>query len=147
MKPIRHILCPTDFSPTAQQACDYAAGMARAFGAEIILVHVIPEMNYPTRSFGMAVAFPNLREELHQRAQAELDRQRQNLGSDLKSITEVRQGVSHEQILECAKAFHADMIVMGTHGHTGLTHFVLGSTAERVLRMSTCPVLTVRKSD
>lgn len=144
MVQIRRIVCPTDFSPTARHACDYAAELARSFGAELVLLHVIPELNYPTRSFGMAVAFPHLREELHQRSRDELAAEAKRFDPSLKVVTEVRDGISHEQVLDCAKAHQADLIVMGTHGHTGLAHMVLGSTAERVVRMADCPVMTVR---
>jgi len=144
MTKIRRIVCPTDFSPTAHHACDYAAEIAQSFAAELILLHVIPELSYPTRSFGMAVAYPHLREELHKRATEELEVERKRLDPKTKTTTELRDGVSHEQILDCAKARAADLIVMGTHGHTGLAHMMLGSTAERVVRMSACPVMTVR---
>ncbi|MDO8348751.1 MAG: universal stress protein [Planctomycetota bacterium] len=144
---IRRIVCPTDFSPTAQHACEYAAELARSFGAEVVLLHVIPEMNYPQKSLGMVTAFPNLRQELEQRAKAELDGQRKLFDANVKVRTELRDGQSHEQILDCANAVKADLIVIGTHGHTGLKHMLLGSTAERVVRLATCPVMTVRKPD
>lgn len=145
MTKIRRIVCPTDFSPTARAACDYAAEFARSFDAELVLLHVIPELNYPTRSFGMASAFPHLREELHKRAQEELEVEAKRISPAGKVVVELRDGVSHEQVLDCAKKRQADLIVMGTHGHTGLAHLVLGSTAERVVRMSDIPVVTVRK--
>lgn len=147
MTKIRRIVCPTDFSPTARRASDYAAEMARSFGAEVVLLHVIPELNYPTRSFGMASAFPHLREELHVRAAEELAAEAKRVDPAGKIQTELRDGVAHEQILDCAKSRQADLIVIGTHGHTGLARFVLGSTAERVVRMSECPVMTVRSKD
>lgn len=144
MTKIQRIVNPTDFSPTAGHASDYAAEIARTFGAELILLHVIPELSYPTRSFGMASAFPHLQSELHTRAKEALEAERQRLGAATKVTIELRDGASHEQVLDCAKARKADLIVMGTHGHTGLAHLVLGSTAERVVRMAECPVMTVR---
>ncbi|MBX3463542.1 MAG: universal stress protein [Planctomycetes bacterium] len=143
---IRRIVCPTDFSPTAARAVDYAAEMARSFDAELTLLHVIPEMTYPLRSFGMATAFPHLREELHQRADDALQQIKAQLGANTKVSTLLRDGDAHAQVLECAKSLGADLIVMGTHGHTGLRHALLGSTAEKVVRLSECPVLTVRAS-
>ncbi|MBL9078123.1 MAG: universal stress protein [Planctomycetes bacterium] len=140
---IRRIVCPTDFSPTAARAVDYAAEMARSFGAELTLLHVIPEMNYPLRSFGMASAFPHLREELHQRAADELAAVKAKIAG-ARVDTLLRDGEAHEQVLATTKALGADLIVMGTHGHTGLKHALLGSTAEKVVRLSDCPVLTVR---
>ncbi len=141
---IRRIVCPTDFSVTARRAVDYAAEMARSFGAELVLLHVIPELNYPLRSFGMASSFPHLREELHTRAKESLEQLASAIPGGLTIRTELRDGESHEQILECAKTEQADLIVIGTHGHTGIKHALLGSTAEKIVRLSTCPVLTVR---
>lgn len=144
MSKIRRILCPTDFSPTANVAVDYAVAMARSFQAELVLLHVIPELNYPIRGLGMAAAFPHLREEVHLRAKEHLTQVHQKLGSDLAVKEEIRDGAPHDMILAAAKDLGADMIVMGTHGYTGLKHALLGSAAERVVRLSTCPVLTVR---
>jgi len=144
---VNRIVCPTDFSPTSSRAVDYAATLADSLGAELVLLHVIPEMTYPLRSFGMSSSFPHLKEELHERARdalrdriAEVHKKLPNV----KARPELRDGESHEVVLACAKDEKADMIVMGTHGHTGLTHALLGSTAEKVVRMADCPVLTVR---
>lgn len=140
---IRRIVCPIDFSPTAQHALDHAAELARSCNADLVLLHVVPELDYPIRGLGMAQAFPHLREELHTRAKEHLAEVQKGL-KNVKSTLELRDGVPHDAILECAKAVAADMIVMGTHGHTGIKHALLGSSAERVVRLSTCPVLTVR---
>ncbi len=147
MAMIRRIVCPTDFSATAARAVEYAAEMARSFGAELILLHVIPEMNYPLRSFGMVTSFPHLHEELHERAGAELERVRAKASAGITARSELRNGEVAAQILECAKAQDADLIIMGTHGHKGIVHALLGSTAERVVRLSECPVLTLRTKD
>lgn len=140
---IRRIVCPTDFSATAARAAAYAAEMARTFDADLVLLHVVPELTYPLRSFGMASAFPHLQEELHKRADEELQKAKNGLAGT-KVTTLLRDGEAHAQVLECAKETGADLIVIGTHGHTGLKHAFLGSTAEKVVRLSECPVLTVR---
>jgi nucleotide-binding universal stress UspA family protein len=143
MTKIRRIVCPTDFSPTAAHAASYAASMAQAFGAELVLLHVLPEFNYPIRGLGMAGAFPHLLEQLRERARENLQQAQSGLGG-VASTTELREGTPHDVILAVAKERQADLIVMGTEGHTGLTHALLGSTAERVVRLAACPVLTVR---
>lgn len=144
MTTFRRILCPTDFSPTAGRAVDYAIDLARTFGAELILLHVIPDMNYPLRSFGMASALPHLREELHQRANDALQEAKAKAGAGVSARTMLADGDAHAQIVACARQNGADLIVIGTHGHTGLKHALLGSTAERVVRTAECAVMTVR---
>ena len=144
MNGFRRILCPTDFSSTSSKAAAHAMTMARAFHAELVLVHVVPEMNYPLRSFGMAAVLPDMRRELHAKAGETLRQVAASLGSDVPLRTVVADGEVHTAILQCSKSEGADLIVMGTHGHTGLKHAMLGSTAERVVRLAECPVLTVR---
>lgn len=144
MTTFRRIVCPTDFSPTAGRAVEYAVDLARTFGAELLLLHVIPDMNYPLRSFGMASALPHLREELHKRATDALLEAKAKAGPNVSVRTLLADGDAHTQIVECARQNSADLIVIGTHGHTGLKHALLGSTAERVVRTADCAVMTVR---
>lgn len=144
---LTRIVCPTDFSLTAARAVDYAATLADSFGSELVLLHAIPEMDYPMRSFGISSSLGHIRKELQTRAMESLEgcaaRIKQSLPSAKVRLL-VRNGEAHEATLACAKAEAADMIVMGTHGHTGITHALLGSSAEKVVRLSECPVLTVR---
>lgn len=144
MPKYRRIVCPTDFSPTAAAALGHAADLARTSGAELVLLHVLPTINYPLRGLGMAEAFPHLQAELHTRGKERLAETAKALGTGLAVRTELRDGEAYEQVLACAKEAGADLIVLGTHGHTGLKHALLGSTAERVVRLAECPVLTVR---
>lgn len=144
---LTRIVCPTDFSPTSSAAVDYAGTMADSFGAELILLHAIPQMDYPLRSFGMSSSLGHIKEEIEKRAEESLDERVQQLKKSLPDINVrlvIEHGEPHDATLECAKNEKADMIVMGTHGHTGITHALLGSSAEKVVRLSSCPVLTVR---
>ena len=144
---LSRIVCPTDFSATSSRAVDYAATMADSFDAELVLLHVIPTMDYPLRSFGMSSSLHHIQEELEKRAMQSLENRAKKLAEslpDVKVRLVLRSGEAHEATMECAKEEGADMIVMGTHGHTGITHALLGSTAEKVVRLSSCPVLTVR---
>lgn len=144
---LSRIVCPTDFSPTSSTAVDYAATMADSFHAELVLLHVIPEMSYPLRSFGMSHSLEHIQEELHEKAKETLQERAEKAKAALPNLSVrciLRDGEAHEATMECAKEESADMIVMGTHGHTGLTHALLGSTAEKVVRLARCPVLTVR---
>lgn len=147
---LTRVVCPTDFSPTSSRAVDYAGTMADSFGAELVLLHSIPLMDYPLRSFGMSSSIEHIQEELQTRAMESLEVRSKKLKETLPNINVrllVRNGEPHETTLECAKSENADMIVMGTHGYTGITHALLGSSAEKVVRMADCPVLTVRTPD
>jgi nucleotide-binding universal stress UspA family protein len=95
----------------------------------------------------MASSLHHIQEELDTRALESLEQRVEALKASLPTVTMrvvVKHGDAHEATLKCAEDEHADMIVMGTHGHTGITHALLGSTAEKVVRLSKVPVLTVR---
>ncbi|MCK5944990.1 MAG: universal stress protein, partial [Planctomycetes bacterium] len=125
---LTRIVCPADFSPTSSHAVDYAATLAESFGAELVLLHVIPEMSYPLRSFGMSHSLEHIQEELRVKAMESLEQLAASARKTLPALKvrcALRDGEAHEGALECAKEEGADMIVMGTHGHTGLAHALL----------------------
>ncbi len=147
---LSRIVCPSDFSQTSSRAVDYAATMAVSLDAELILLHVIPQMDYPLRSFGISGSFEHIQEEMTTRAEENLAERIKLLKQDVPNVqvrATVRHGEVHEVTMECAEQENAGMIIMGTHGHTGITHALLGSTADKVVRLSKCPVLTVRNPD
>lgn len=136
---IATILCPTDFSIGAEEALRYALFLARVHGAKVKLVHVDD-----FSSFGFPGAGPMI-EERHEKQWAELDALAARHRSDEVAIeTDLAHGTAYETIVEYAGLADADMIVLGTHGRTGLSRMLLGSVAERVVRTSRVPVLTVR---
>ena len=149
MTRITRILVPTDFSATADAALDYASMLADRFGASIELLHVLDD---PFVADGMAAEAyiseaPALRTAMLQEARERL-RQRASARTGIPEITtEVLFGHGARTIAEFAAERGTDLIVMGTHGRTGFAHFVLGSVAERLVRTSPCPVLTVRHPD
>ncbi len=136
-KQIARVLVPTDFSVCSMWALRYAEELARRFGAEIALVHV--DQSLAPGSELAETRQAAAREELE--GLVALLRER---GVPAHSL--LRSGGPAEQIMATAEAEHADLIVMGTHGRTGLTHVLMGSVAESVVRRSSCPVLTVRHS-
>jgi nucleotide-binding universal stress UspA family protein len=141
---LRRIVCPTDFSPCAAGAVDYAAGLARACNAKLLLLHVVPVLDqYVIASPDAVAALPELMESTRRQANVELEKLRRGCAG-LEVKTEIREGSVYESILAAAKQADADLIVLGTHGRTGLKHLVLGSIAERVVRLAPVPVLTVR---
>jgi len=144
---IRRILCPVDFSDTSSHAFDYAIELASRFGAELHLVHAyqLPAYALPDGAF---VATPEFAARVADESQQQLNKLvESHASSNLKFETHLVEGVAHAEIVRVAKEMAADLIVMGTHGRSGITHFLLGSVAERVVRSSMCPVLTVRKPD
>ncbi len=139
------IICATDFSDAAECAERQAVELARAIGADLVFVHVAVETPlYGESVFAMADV-NRVYEAQRQWAETALrERVARVQAQGVSARMTVRSGVPFEQIVEAAKDEKADMIVIGTHGRTGLHRFLLGSVAERVIRMAPCPVLTVR---
>ena len=135
---IHHILVPTDFSEPSQRAMTYAFELAQKVGAKLSLLHVIEVPVY-----AIEVYLPL--QDLEQDARRELARLLPEAEAAHVDVTRlVAMGGPYEKILETATAEQVDLIVMATHGRTGLSHLVLGSVAERVVRLAPCPVLTIR---
>jgi nucleotide-binding universal stress UspA family protein len=145
MARITRILVPTDFSATADAALEYACLLAERFGAHIQLLHVLDD---PFVSEGMAAEAyiseaPGIREAMLRDAREKLTH-RALLRRGTQVDTEVLFGHGARTIGEYAEARGVDLIVMGTHGRTGVAHLLLGSIAEKLVRTAPCPVLTVR---
>ncbi len=141
---LKKILVPIDFSKVSKEALAYAAFLAGQFGAEIILLHVTEKA--PIDYLLGPGLMNHLVVPMMKQAEANLARVAGNLskvhGTRLSAV--VRQGRPFEEIYRAARTLGADLIVLTTHGYTGLKHVVLGSTAERVVRHADCPVLVVR---
>jgi len=148
MLSIRRILAPTDFSEHACSALAYARSFAEQYGAELHLLNAVEPTVFPTEagltSMGMMTLDTEL-EEAAQRGMRELYGRPELEG--LKVTTAVTHGRASSAILQYAEENGIDLIVIATHGRTGLEHLLFGSTAERVVRESPCPVLTVRPKE
>ena len=144
---IRHILVPSDFSPAAGKALDYAFHFAKLCGSEVTLLHVLELGDGATSEFWAEP--PPFSEESERSAKENLEalvrafRSRGVRGA--KPL--LREGVPTHEIVETAKELDVDLIVIATHGFTGWRHFAIGSTAERVARAAPCPVLVVREKE
>jgi len=136
MLPIQTILFATDFSEHSNHALHAARALARDYDAQLIALHVVP---YPTMTYSDGVIPPDLgiRDEA---AREELE----HLDLPPGSQRRFEEGDTVETILRTAREADADLIVMGTHGRTGLSRLLMGSVAEPVVRKAHCPVLTVR---
>jgi len=141
---IRQILAPTDFSEFSKQAVQWAYELAQTFGAKLALLHVIEELP-PYIGFIPPGGAATVLEHLERQARLDLA-QPLAKAEDVKVevICQAVVGTPYHKILEVAAAEKVDLIVMATHGRTGLSHLMTGSVAERVVRTAPCPVLTIR---
>ena len=144
MKRIKRILHPTDFSKASTGAFRRAVAMAKAERGELIIAHVLTP---PMPMMGDGYISPKVYEEIDASARAHARKQLASLlararRTGARARTLLLDGVPYEQITRASR--RADVVVMGTHGRTGLAHFFLGSVAERVVTTARCPVLTVR---
>ena len=142
---IRRIVAPTDFSEGANQAVAYAFALAHYVGATLVLLHALDPstlaLEGPLSSGEGALLLQNtMRQARFELAQLLPEGQE----ATVEVTRQVVVGTPARTIVEVAAAEHADLIVMATHGRTGLDHMVLGSVAERVLRTAPCSVLTLR---
>lgn len=146
MNLIKNILVPIDFSDYSKNALHYAVQFAKNFNAKLYLIYVVEPMIYPA-DFSMGqVAIPSMDADLQNRAEEELKNLAGNyVESSLQLETIIKTGKPFVEINETAKEIDADLIIMATHGHTGVEHLLFGSTAEKVVRKAPCPVLTLRE--
>ena len=143
------ILVPTDFSPSADAALDAAIEMARKFGATVVLMHVygIPSYAYPGLEGQATSDYLTALEHAAREALRDTLLARTRDGTDVPLATALYLGAPWEQILLAAQQHEAGLIVMGTHGRRGVAHALLGSVAEKVVRLAPIPVLTVHVED
>lgn len=142
---LKQILIPIDFSDYSDQALRWGVSLAQKYGAQLLLLHVIPEV------LEEVSARESAGEQLVIDLTAEVEAQlyeiaRQGLKEGVAVDVRVADGEPADAILRMARQEKVDLIVMGTHGRTGLSHLLLGSTAEAVVRAAACPVFTVRAS-
>jgi nucleotide-binding universal stress UspA family protein len=142
---LKTILVPTDFSECSDEAVRYGLELGRRFGARVHLLHVVQDpVTQPWAAEGFSVPLFDVVDEWQKQAEqrlraaiAEEDRTRVTVSSVVAT--------PYAEILDYAARNQVDLIVMGTHGRGGVSHMLLGSIAERVIRRAPCPVLTVRK--
>jgi nucleotide-binding universal stress UspA family protein len=144
---LKRILVPLDFSSPSRRALRFAREWATRFGSEVCVLLVIEPMN----AYGVPgiepVTVPLPPSDLHERARVELERLvHQEFPDSVKVSVYLRDGVAHDEIVTAAHELGADLIIIATHGRSGLSRALLGSTAERVVRHATCPVLTLRRA-
>ncbi|MEJ2760340.1 MAG: universal stress protein [Gammaproteobacteria bacterium] len=140
---LKRILHPTDFSDNSNQALKYACSLATQFGAELHIIHVAQNpalLSSPANDYLPADYYDRLQRQVNEQLASLPDEVLSFTGSVTRNLCS---GVPFVEIIRYAKENAIDMIVMGTHGYSGLKHLIIGSVAENVVRKSPCPVLTV----
>ena len=144
---IKKILCPTDFSENSEYALKYALALATLTQADLQLFHVVEPITYPqsTEFFEPVLDEVELMMKMETAFQQQLEDQVTTLKAQYPKIKgKLVTGNTFLEIIQAARDDDVDIIVMGTHGRTGLAHVLIGSVAERVVREAPCPVLTVK---
>jgi nucleotide-binding universal stress UspA family protein len=141
----RKICCPIDFSEPSREVLRMAVALAQRYQAELLLFHAYPLPGY-TLPEGSVVPSSNMLQELAAETDTQLARWQKEAETLGASRVTAAQSIGDPavEIVEFARTAGADLLVIGTHGRTGLRHAILGSVAERVVRHSPCPVLTIR---
>ena len=145
MKEFKTILYATDFSESSDYAFNYAMALARKFDGRLVIVHVINEPVDLRGFYVPHISFEKLEEEIAEGAQKMMEKFCRTHIRDYSNYESfILPGIPYDEIIKKAKDMSADLIVMGTHGRTGLDHVLFGSTAEKVVRKSPIPVMTIR---
>ncbi|HQT90784.1 MAG TPA: universal stress protein [Candidatus Kryptobacter bacterium] len=142
---LKKILVPQDFSEYSLHALKYAVTFAELFKSELIILHIVEPIVYPADfSFGQ-VSIPAMEEEIRKHSEEQLNELvEREIPAGIKATPMIRVGKPFIEIVEVAKGENADLIVISSHGRTGMDHVLFGSTADKVVRKAPCPVLTIR---
>ena len=143
---IKNILCPVDHSDCSKEALKYAVSFAIKDNSKLYLLHVIDIRTFDESINAMTPQIPD-DETLKQLKTKLLDCIPEEIRDDMVVEALVVLGIPFVEIISIAKKNDIDMIVLGSHGRTGITHMMMGSVSEKVVRKAPCPVLTVRRSD
>lgn len=145
MQQIKKILVPIDFSDHSINALKYAVDFAQTFGAKLYLIYIVEPMLYPA-DFSMGqIAIPDVSDDLVRRGEDEMNAiVKEHVEGKVPYEKIIKTGRPFIEIIEAASEYDIDLIIISTHGHTGVEHLLFGSTAEKVVRKAPCPVLTVR---
>lgn len=145
MKPFDKILTAIDFSENSELAFEYAVTMATQFNSELTIMHVINEPVDLRGFYVPHISFEQLEKEIEEGAAKMMETFcSTKLGSFSNYQSVIVSGIPYEEITRKADEIGASLIILGTHGRTGLDHILFGSTAERVVRSASCPVMTIR---
>ncbi|MFQ5709641.1 MAG: universal stress protein [bacterium] len=143
---INKILCPVDSSESSEQALKYATFLAWSHGSKLCLLHVI-EHSHAFDEYMTSYAPPEIQGKLENEVENNLSSLIIRVEECINIETDVRKGKAFVEIIRKAREDHVDLLVMGSHGRSGLEHILTGSVAEKVTRKAPCPVLVVKNRD
>jgi nucleotide-binding universal stress UspA family protein len=144
VKKINTIMVPIDFSETSEVLAEYAISFSKNFGAKLYIVHVVEDFSKYSYISVPHVSMDNIMEEVYKSAEVELDRFCSvKLEGKVKYEYILSHGEAYKEILKLADEKDVDMILIGTHGASGLERVLFGSTAERVIRGAKCPIMMI----
>lgn len=148
MKDFKTILFALDFSQSSDYAFQYALSLTRNYQARLLIVHIINEPVDLRGFYVPHISFEKLEQEIEEGAKKMMEKFcREQLGDYGNYETFLLPGIPYDEIIKKAEEQSADLIIMGTHGRTGLDHVLFGSTAEKVVRKSAIPVMTIRYAE
>lgn len=144
---LNHILVPIDFSDNSKKALRYALPLATTFNAAISIIYVVEPAVFPS-DFGFGqMSFPDVEKEMYDKAETELNQIVADLDSTTKISPVIKSGIPFVEVTTYAADENVDLIILATHGRTGVEHILFGSTAEKIIRKAPCPVLIVRADE
>ncbi|MBI5788409.1 MAG: universal stress protein [Candidatus Schekmanbacteria bacterium] len=143
---LKNIMVPVDFSEDSRKALTYGISLAGNYRAKLHIVNIIDDRIYDDNLF-MVYAEQEIRDNRQKVVQGKLDEmltEAKNLHPEVEAINAVQFGIAFVAIIKYARDNDVDLIIMGSHGHTGIAHVLIGSTTEKVVRKAPCPVLVIR---
>jgi nucleotide-binding universal stress UspA family protein len=143
---LQKILVPIDFSDCSRKALRYAIALAGQFTAQILCLHAL-EIPYGTGEAAVVLETEAFRKRMHEEAQKQMTVFIQEEAAPLSEECTIKLGTPYREIIQTADDKQIDLIILGTHGRSGVRHFLVGSTTERVVRHAHCPVLVVREQE
>ncbi len=141
---LKKVLVPIDFTDCSLHSLGFAISLAERFQARLVILHVVEATMHPANHAGLSAAFDEANQNLVAAARERLEDLVRRYATSKPIEILVRIGHAHSEITDTANALGSDLIIISTHGYTGLKHALLGSTAEKVIRHASCPVITLR---
>ncbi len=140
----KKVLCPVDFSEFTAEIVQYACDIAKKYGAELHMLHVLPNLTYytPYESFLTPENLVAIEKSIQSEVDKDFTKLLKNMDVEAKKV--MKEGVVFLEIINYIKDESIDLVVMGTHGRSAIEHILIGSVAEKVVRKSPCPVMTIR---